>query len=654
VFKNMKIGKRLYVLVGFMALLLVGIGILGLSGIKSANDALLTMYNDRVVCLDQLKKISDAFAVNIVDTSHKTRNGNITFSEARKNVGASLQIINEQWKAYISTYLVGEEQQLVNELQPLMKKGESSVEKLTAILQREDKEALTKYTITEMYQTIDPVTDKISALTDLQLRVSKQLHLDSETRYKVSLIVSISSIVAGLILSLLTAWWIIRSVVAPLNEAVEISDKLAEGDLNVNIEIFSKDETGKLLLSMKNMVEKLSAIVTDIDSLTAAAREGQLETRADASKHKGDYAKIVVGINQTLDALIAPLKTSAGYMEQLSKGNIPTKITAEYKGDFANIKNNINSMIENLSAVAGDVKSAADNVAAGSQELSTGSEQLSQGTTEQAAAVEEASSAVEELNATIRQNADNAQQTEKIAMKSATDSMESGKAVTEAVAAMKDIAKKINIIEEIARQTNLLALNAAIEAARAGEHGKGFAVVAAEVRKLAERSQEAAGEIGQLSVSSVEVAEKAGAMLAKLVPDIQKTSDLVQEISAASKEQNTGAGQINSAIQQLNQVIQQNAGAAEEMAATAEELASQAEQLQSRVAFFKIEGMAAASTAVVKRQPKIGSHINVSHLKGNGNKEHKTVLAGAQSGALIDLGGKKGQAGLHDSEFEHF
>lgn len=247
-------------------------------------------------------------------------------------------------------------------------------------------------------------------------------------------------------------------------------------------------------------------------------------------------------------------------------------------------------MVEKLKVVVADVKTSAENVAAGSQELSSGAEQLSQGTTEQAANAEEASSSVEEMNATIRQNADNALTTEKIARKSANDAIESGKAVSEAVHAMKDIAEKISIIEEIARQTNLLALNAAIEAARAGEHGKGFAVVASEVRKLAERSQVAAAEISQLSGTSVEVAERAGGMLAKLVPDIQKTSELVQEISAASKEQAGGADQINGAIQQLNQVVQQNAGAAEEMSSTAEELSSQADQLQNAVAFFKVAG----------------------------------------------------------------
>ncbi len=240
-------------------------------------------------------------------------------------------------------------------------------------------------------------------------------------------------------------------------------------------------------------------------------------------------------------------------------------------------------LTRSVTRVLQDVKAGADNVAAASQQLSSGSEQMSQGATEQAASAEEASSSIEEMNATIRQNADNSQQTEQIALKSSSDALESGKAVSSAVAAMKEIANKISIIEEIARQTNLLALNAAIEAARAGEHGKGFAVVAAEVRKLAERSQTAAAEISQLSATSVEVAERAGSMLAKLVPDIQKTAELVQEISAASKEQTSGADQINAAIQQLNQVIQQNAGSAEEMASTAEELLAQAEQQQETI-----------------------------------------------------------------------
>jgi methyl-accepting chemotaxis protein len=209
---------------------------------------------------------------------------------------------------------------------------------------------------------------------------------------------------------------------------------------------------------------------------------------------------------------------------------------------------------------------------------------------------------MEEMVSNVRQNAENALQTEKIAQKSAIDARESGRAVSETVTAMKEIAGRISIIEEIARQTNLLALNAAIEAARAGDHGKGFAVVASEVRKLAERSQTAAGEISQLSSSSVQVAEMAGQMISRLVPDIQKTAALVQEINSASSEQNSGAEQINKAIQQLDKVVQQNAGVAEEMSSASEELASQAENLQSSIAFFRISESGGAGRRIMTQQ----------------------------------------------------
>ncbi len=352
---------------------------------------------------------------------------------------------------------------------------------------------------------------------------------------------------------------------------------------------------------------------------------------------------VIVGGIMISRSIIVPIGGEPAHIAEIARKISHGDLTVVFAADGKNetgIYSAMRTMAEKLRQVVVDVKSAADNVASGSQQLSQGTEQMSQGTSEQAASAEQASSSIEEMNATIRQNADNASQTEKIALKSAADAQESGKAVTEAVAAMKDIAARISIIGEIARQTNLLALNAAIEAARAGEHGKGFAVVAAEVRKLAERSQAAAGEISTLSSSSVDVAERAGQLLSKLVPDIQKTAELVQEISAASKEQTSGADQINAAIQQLNHVIQQNAGAAEEMSSTAEELASQAGQLQSSVAFFRVSG----------EDAKASHKINIAHLA-------KPVIAAPadRSDVAVNTGHEvKVRADHSEYEFEKF
>ncbi len=287
----------------------------------------------------------------------------------------------------------------------------------------------------------------------------------------------------------------------------------------------------------------------------------------------------------------------AGIATKVSNGDLNLEFK-EGKGGAVGVYAAMKAMADNLKNVVSEVRDGSNNVGSGSEELSSTSQVLSQGATEQAASVEEVSSSVEQMAASIRRNTENAQTTEKIASKTAKDAQEGGEAVQKTVVAMKNIAEKISVIEEIARQTNLLALNAAIEAARAGEHGKGFAVVAAEVRKLAEKSGEAAGEISELSSESVAVAEQAGELLAMILPDIQKTAELVQEISAASTEQDVGAEQISKAMQQLDSVVQQNASASEEMASTAEELSGQSEQLMQTMGFFKMGGHALPSSAM--------------------------------------------------------
>ncbi|WP_409419726.1 methyl-accepting chemotaxis protein [Marinomonas sp. RS-M-Aa-14] len=312
-------------------------------------------------------------------------------------------------------------------------------------------------------------------------------------------------------------------------------------------------------------------------------------------------------------------------------------LTSEFdpKASDSDIYGVLRSMNTSLSQIVGEVSEAASNVAAGSGQLSATGQQIAQGSTEQAASLEEISSSMEEMASNIAHSADNAQQTEQIARKAAVDAEATGKAVNEAVEAMKEIADKIGIIEEISRQTNLLALNAAIEAARAGEHGKGFTVVAAEVRKLAERSQTAAGEIVALAKGSLEVSEQAGTMLAQLLPDIRKTSDLVQEISASAREQDAGAVEVNKALQQLDQVVQQSAAAAEEMASTSEELSAQADQLTETMKFFKLKHVSGKAP-----KGKLTNHTGGKSAKSTRmlSARKETQIQHESSGIDLDLG----------------
>jgi len=426
-----------------------------------------------------------------------------------------------------------------------------------------------------------------------------------------------------------------------------------------------------ITLVLKRNIKRLEE---ETQMLTRSAIEGKLQKRSKCENLSVEFKPIVEGINNLLDVVINPLNVAAEYIDRIAKGDIPQLITDNYNGDFNEIKNNLNllinslnliiekaklvsngdltiildkrsekdelmialgEMVKRLNEIASQIMESAAYVATASSQFSITTVQIAQGANKQASSAEEISASIEEMNSTIQQNSDNSAQTGVIASAAAKGINEVSSSSQKSLDAIRQIAEKIKVINSIAEKTDILAINAAIEAARAGEHGKGFAVVAAEVRKLAETSQKAAVEINSLSTISLRITEDAGVLMMKIIPDIQKTAILVQEIAASSSEQASGAEQIAKAIEQLSQVTQQNSASAEEISATAEELASQAESLAEVISFFNTG----------------------SKIKQDVNKKMYNTKTQKQLEMTIPLKEKKNKTleiNLNDNEFETY
>ena len=612
-FKDATIKTRLFLLLGALCALLLLLSSLGLYGMQQGNQGLLRVYQDRVVPLKQLKEIADRYAVAIIDNVNKANAGLINADVALKEIQAAQQQIAQEWQTYQATSLTPDEQRLSDQALALFETANREINRLTDLLA--NRQGLLTGTLNEfdgpLYDAIDPISSKVTELVNLQLDVAKTEFEHAQSAYQTLL----PTVMAGIGIGLMAAIWfglrLIRSITGPINQALKAARQLAEGDLDVHLEVSSRDEAGQLLEAMQYMVDKLGALINDIEQqVSAAVEQGDFSYRISLVERQGYVKRLSELLNRLSEVTDTSLGDVMRIATALSKGDLTQRIEQPYPGIFGRTKDGLNDTITALTGIIDEVRSATDSLSNASNQVSVTAQSLSQATSEQAASVEQTSTAVEQMSASINQNTDNARQTDAMASQAAQEAGEGGTSVQQTVSAMQQIARKVSIIDDIAYQTNLLALNAAIEAARAGEHGKGFAVVAAEVRKLAERSQVAAQEIGELSSSSVEQAERAGELLGRIVPSIRKTSDLVQEISAASGEQAGAVTQISQAMNQLNQVTQQNAASSEELAATAEEMSGQAEELQQTMDFFILAartpaGQGGASVARAKpAQPR--------------------------------------------------
>ena len=542
--KNLKISLKLYLLVSLFGIILLFIGINGIIDSKNIDDHVETMYHDRVIPLKQLKTVSDKLAIDIVDLANKVYLEQVSRSKASEIIAAALNQMTTEWNKYLKTNIVGNELTLSEDANNYFPKVQVMINEFQNMLRSEnfEREQIKVFIEERLYQTVDPFTEKISSLIDIQLNISEKLSAEAKEIYIHNRNIAYIIIIAGILLGAVFSALIIRGIRKSLQIANNIIATMTKGDLTVSFPETRADEIGKLLKNFENMSDHFKSVVSTVTM-------------------------------------------------------------------------------------------ASHNIAEASIQLSENSQEISQGASEQASSVEEVSSSIQQMASNIEQNTDNAKKTESIAKKAEDGILTGSEKVNSTVDAMKQIAEKISIIGDIAFQTNILALNAAVEAARAGEHGKGFGVVAAEVGKLAERSKLAAAEIDEITKTSVMMAEETCEIMGAIVPDIQKTSVLVQEITAASMEQNSGANQISDAIQQLNEVTQQNAASSEEMATSAEELNSQADQLQETISFFKIES--------VKK-------------KGRKTKQTKTERKALKAGSLNNKKANSNNYDSLDKDFEQF
>ena len=545
-FSDLKVGVKLSILTAFMLALLGGIGTVGLLGLKETHTSLETLYLDRVIPLEQLKSISDLYAVEIVDTAQKIHYGQVTWLQGSERVSKAQGRIGEIWKNYLATHLTAEEKRLADAAAPRMQVADRSIEKLQQILRSSDRMALMEYVERELYTAIDPVSDIIGELVALQLTVAQGEYAASDVRYRWALSLVIGGTLLGIVVALALSFVLIRGITRPIGRVVGMVEQLNAGNLDIRVNLRQQDEIGRLGHAM--------------DAFADGMRD-----------------EILTAFNRLADGDFT-FQASGVIRDPLARANAA------------------------LNEAMGQVQVTAEEIATGASQVSDASQSLSQGATEQASSLEEITSSLSELATQTKVNAENAGQANLLSSR-AREAAEEGnrqmKSMVEAMGGIREasqsISRIIKTIDEIAFQTNLLALNAAVEAARAGQHGKGFAVVAEEVRNLAARSAKAARETADLIEGSVRKSETGAAIAAQtessleqIVAGITKAADLVSEIAAASSEQAEGIGQINQGLGQIDQVTQQNTANAEESAAAAEELSGQADELRRILARFTL------------------------------------------------------------------
>jgi methyl-accepting chemotaxis protein len=607
-FNNMKIGLKLTVGFGILIITIIIVAFMAirsLNMIEGTTSKLLKVSFEKV---KQFGNISDA--VNVISNSYNkiaiTKDPAViakeqkTISDSRDNIADYIKIV-EPLIVDRSLY------------DPFLKARSDYAEMLETIngfIDSGDNEHIQEYILGEFGHRLEEYLNKANDIFEFNIDDMDKFGDELAEIISRDVAVLYAVVAAGLILAIIFAFYITGLITKPIGVCVDVANNLAKGNTNVSINVTTSDETGILSKAMQNMVTSIKAMYEDTIHLAQEAVAGRLKTRADVTKHSGDYAQIIKGLNEVLDAVVTPINEVMKVMERLANKDMTARVMGDYKGEVKTFKDNVNLAANNLDDSLMQVDMAVEQISAASGQISSGSQVLAEATSEQASSLEEISSSLEEINSLTGNNADNAKSGLKladqavIAVDEGNASMEKMEKAMEAILrSSQETGKIIKTIDDIAFQTNLLALNAAVEAAHAGDAGKGFAVVAEEVKNLALRSAEAAKntdvlieESGRNSEMGSRIVEEVTKSFIQMKEQFNKVKSIVNEISASSDEQAHGVNQISTGVNEMNRVTQQNAANAEESASAAEELNSQAAELKSMVATFTLSKKAGAAT----------------------------------------------------------